>query len=447
MDLVNIVLNMLGFSLQLIPPTFLFFLCVPDRFMRYKKRKVVTLFTAALAMSCTGLAFAADALVAAFGAEQITRILSVLLLAAILALITGAAFVVRMSVLSNVVVLFVVVFYSSMQFLLTNILTATFTESGLYSYSMTDVLFSALSVLLLLPIIIRMYVRYTQEFLLLPVAQRLKLRSAFGTIIALSFFALVHVFIETWNGVWTHVITIVWLLLPSVSMMVVHWLFLRLAVTHEKRVALERSLLESQVELVESRMHLLSAQIRPHFIHNTLNAIYNLCDENIEETKQAICDFSDYLRTSFEAMDITEPIPFLQELDHVRFYLSIEKMRFLDKLNVVYDIQRTDFRLPVLTVQPIVENAVRHGIRQKSTPGTLFLQTRETETGFEIVIRDDGAGFETEADAAADGRRHLGISNTRARLQRLSGGTLEITSEIGAGTTVTIRIPKTRSTQ
>ncbi|MBR5947642.1 MAG: histidine kinase [Clostridia bacterium] len=439
----DIIQNTIGFALQLIPPTILYFLCVPDRYLRYAKKKVVLVFVSVLAVSCIGLGFGADYLVSIFGEEQVTRILSMLLIVAIICLIVGAVCVVRMSALSHLIVLFVVVFYSSMQFLLTNIFAAAFTDIHTYAYNIYDILFSLLTVLLLLPIVIRMYAVYTQEYLLLT-KTRMK-RLVFAAITVLSSTSIVHVFIETWYGEWNTVITIVWLLLPSVSMMVIHYLFLHLVVTSEQHAELERSLLQSQVELMESRMHLLTAQIQPHFIHNTLNTIYSLCDEDIEDTKQAICDFSDYLRTSFEAMDVTEPVPFQKELDHIMFYLSIEKRRFLDKLNVDYDIQTVYFTLPVLTIQPLVENAVRHGIRQKNTPGKLFLQTRETDTAYEIMVRDDGAGFDPSSAAnEADGRKHLGISNSRTRLQKLCGGTLDIVSEPGAGTTVTVRIPKNR---
>lgn len=438
----DILQNTLGFALQLLPATILYFLCVPDRYLRFAKKKVILVFVSVLAASCIGLGFIADYLVNLFGIDQVTRILSMLLIVAIIGLIIGAVCVVRMSALSHLVVLFVVVFYSSMQFLLTNIFAAAFTDIHAYSYSIYDILFSGLTILILLPIVIRMHAVYTQKYLLLRKTKTM--RYAFGTITVLSAITLVHVFVETWYGEWNQVITIVWLLLPSVSMMVIHYLFLRLVVTSEQHADLERNLLQSQVELMESRMHLLTAQIQPHFIHNTLNTIYSLCDEDVEDTKQAICDFSDYLRTSFEAMDITEPVPFQKELDHIMFYLSIEKRRFLDKLNVEYDIQTTDFTLPVLTIQPLVENAVRHGIRQRSTPGKLFIQTRETDSAYEIVVKDDGAGFDPSSAASEeDGRKHLGISNSRTRLQKLSGGTLDIISEPEAGTTVTVRIPKT----
>jgi len=443
MSLMNIFQNAFGFALQLIPPTILYFLCVPDRYLRYAKKKVILVFVSVLLASCIGLGLIAGYLVTMLGAEQVTRILSILLIVAILGLIAGAVCVVHMSSLSHLVVLFVVVFYSSLQFLFTNIFAAAFTDIHTYAYNLYDILFSMLTVLLLLPVVIRMYAVYTQEYLLLTKTRMM--RSTFAAITILSSISIIHIFIETWYGEWNTVITIVWLLLPSASMMVIHYLFLRLVVTSEHHADLERSLLQAQVELMESRMHLMTAQIQPHFIHNTLNTIYSLCDEDIEDAKQAICDFSDYLRISFEVMDITDPVPFQKELDHIVFYLSIEKRRFLDKLNIIYDIQTVDFTLPVLAIQPLVENAVRHGIRQRTSSGTLLLQTRETDTAYEIVVHDDGVGFDpNRTTREPDGRKHLGISNSKTRLQKLSGGTLDIKSGPEIGTTVTVRIPKKR---
>ena len=148
---------------------------------------------------------------------------------------------------------------------------------------------------------------------------------------------------------------------------------------------------------------------------------------------------------NFEALKKETPVMFEEELKHVRFYLSIEKLRFRDELDIKIDTPVTDFELPALTVQPMVENAVRHGLRGKEGPGSLVLNTRETDDAYEVVIRDDGVGMDPTRDGAnlsQESGSHYGIRNVRERLRRMVGGTLHMESAPGSGTTVTIRIPK-----
>ena len=153
--------------------------------------------------------------------------------------------------------------------------------------------------------------------------------------------------------------------------------------------------------------------------------------------------FSRYLQGNMSALKDDGEIPFTQELEHTRIYLEIEQVRFEDALRIEYDITCTDFKLPTLTLQPIVENAVRHGARGKKGVGIVTLATREYPDRYEITVADDGPGFDPEAPALADdGREHIGIANVRDRLAQVSGGTLRIQSEPGNGTLVSIIIPK-----
>ena len=132
---------------------------------------------------------------------------------------------------------------------------------------------------------------------------------------------------------------------------------------------------------------------------------------------------------------------FEDELNHVQSYLALEKMRFGDELDVVYDIQAHHFLLPALTIQPLVENAVKHGVGDLPNGGTVKLSTRELPECSEIEIDDNGIGFDTE-NFDKDEEIHVGIENVRSRLQLMCNGTLLIKSSIGNGTTATIRIPK-----
>ena len=121
------------------------------------------------------------------------------------------------------------------------------------------------------------------------------------------------------------------------------------------------------------------SQIRPHFMYNALSSIAALCKLDPDTAYDATITFSDYLRGNMDSLKQTAPIPFEKELEHLKKYLHIEKMRFGNKLNIVYDICATDFEIPQLTVQPLAENAVKHGISKK--------KKRIKESGYENTVR------------------------------------------------------------
>ena len=116
-------------------------------------------------------------------------------------------------------------------------------------------------------------------------------------------------------------------------------------------------------------------------------------------------------------------------------------MRFEERLNIVYDINTVDFSLPTLTLQPIVENAVRYGVTKKEEGGTVIISTTENDREYIITVSDDGVGFDVNV-VKDDGRTHIGIQNVRDRLKRMCNGTLEIESQFNIGTVATITIPK-----
>ncbi|MGN1187444.1 MAG: sensor histidine kinase, partial [Lachnospiraceae bacterium] len=131
-------------------------------------------------------------------------------------------------------------------------------------------------------------------------------------------------------------------------------------------------------ELKENRIALAMSQIQPHFIYNSLNSIYHLCEKDVEMAQQAISDFSEYLQRSLSAADRITLISFGEELNHVKTYLKLEQLRFGKDLNVVYHIETVGFMLPALSVQPLVENAVKHGICVKEEGGgTVTLTVKE----------------------------------------------------------------------
>ena len=207
--------------------------------------------------------------------------------------------------------------------------------------------------------------------------------------------------------------------------------------------AIEEEYLQKEKELLESRITLMISQIQPHFLYNSLNSIYHLCDMDAKLAQQAIGDFSEYLHHVLSSLKRTTPVLFEQELQNVETYLELEKLRFED-LNIVYKIEASNFLLPALSVQPLVENAVKHGICGKEDGGTLVLTTKENEDCFEIIVEDDGVGFDVSS-LPDDGEIHLGVQNVRQRLAAMVGGSLSIISTPGVGTTAIIRVPKEES--
>lgn len=185
------------------------------------------------------------------------------------------------------------------------------------------------------------------------------------------------------------------------------------------------------------QMQIMVSQIQPHFMYNTLSVIYSLCDADKELAKEAILKFSSYLRANMASLQSSKPVPFEKELEHTKTYLWIEQQRFGDILNVQYDIAVTDFVLPAISLQPLVENAVKYGVRSREEGGTVTISTRRENGKIYIRVTDDGMGFDPQT-YKDDGRLHIGIENVRTRLQLMRGGRLEIESAPGCGTTATM---------
>ncbi len=206
----------------------------------------------------------------------------------------------------------------------------------------------------------------------------------------------------------------------------------------------ERSALAYQTErkLDKLKVEMMLSQIQLHFLYNSLTTIKMLCRSNPPEAETAVTQFAVYLRGNMDSLASETPIAFRDELEHTRAYLSLEKFRFLDELNIVEQIECDSFFIPALTLQPIVENAVRHGIREtENGTGTVTIASREYPDRYEITVSDDGVGFDVSSLERQDAR-HLGIRNVRYRLEQLCKGTLSIQSAIGQGTTATITLPK-----
>jgi signal transduction histidine kinase len=211
-----------------------------------------------------------------------------------------------------------------------------------------------------------------------------------------------------------------------------------------KELELQRSRLESEkniveAELKESRVAIMLSQIQPHFIYNTLGTIERMCLKDPQKANELVRNFSLYLRGNFSELDSVTPIRFAEELKHVEYYVNIEKVRFPD-MNIEYEIEATEFVLPALSVQPLVENAIKHGLMRLETGGTVVIRSYETPTHFCVEVKDDGIGF--DPSLPIDEKKHVGLRNIRGRLNAMVDGDLILESKPGVGTKAVIMIPK-----
>ncbi len=194
---------------------------------------------------------------------------------------------------------------------------------------------------------------------------------------------------------------------------------------------------KKELELSNMKIRMMQQQISPHFIFNALGIIKSLIWEDREKAEDSVTEFSLYLRRNIEALRSSEMILFSKELEHINAFLAIEKADETVDLTVEYDLQTKDFYVPPLSVEPIVENAVIHGVSKRESGALIRICTLELPTEYHIIISDNGAGFER-----SERKSGVGIENVRTRLKYQCGGNLSIQSG-HSGTTVTITIPKT----
>ena len=198
-----------------------------------------------------------------------------------------------------------------------------------------------------------------------------------------------------------------------------------------------------EMELKEVRRSVMISQIQPHFIYNVLNIICILCRRNPKEAATVTRTFARYLKMNVESLKKDHPVPFEEELIHAETYLSLEKVRFRDELEISYDIAVKNFCMPALSLQPMVENAVKHGLCMKEDGvGHLSIITKEDKANWYVIVSDDGVGYDTKAPGRSDGRSHIGVENTKMRVEMMCHGKVDIFSIKGSGTNVVITIPK-----
>ena len=201
----------------------------------------------------------------------------------------------------------------------------------------------------------------------------------------------------------------------------------------------ERQLAENERKLTESRIATMMSQIKPHFIFNTLGTIGQLCLEEPKKAADLVQKFSLYLRGNFTELDNSSLISVSKEMEHVHHYVSIEQIRFPD-IQIKYDLKAGDFLVPPLSIQPLVENAIKHGLMGLESGGTVLVSTYENDKEYYICVKDDGVGF--DETVFMNEKKHIGIRNIRGRVEAMCHGKLTIESKLGAGTMAQIIIPK-----
>ena len=216
------------------------------------------------------------------------------------------------------------------------------------------------------------------------------------------------------------------------------WLHLQFVREHEEALK------------AEQRIQIMISQIQPHFMYNTFATIQALCRTDPEQASAIVGKFSLYLRQNIDSLSQPNLIPLEKELEHTKIYTDIEMLRF-PKIRVEFDIRDSGFSVPALTIQPLVENAIRHGVRVRDK-GIVRVSTREEPDAHVLEISDNGKGFDPElvfsgkAPALSDPeyakRSHIGLTNVRDRVESMLMGSFHVESEIDKGTKITIRIPK-----
>ena len=210
------------------------------------------------------------------------------------------------------------------------------------------------------------------------------------------------------------------------------------------QMEVESELRDQEYRLSEQKIRVLRSQISPHFLYNVLTTIYYLCGKEPEQAQTALAELSEYLRGNLTPLDQPEPILFTKELEHIRHYVHLEMMRYEDLLNAEYHIEAEHFPVPPLSIQCLVENAIKHGTSKKKEGGTVWISTRAIPSGYEVKVEDDGVGFDTSliGTDAADSAQHIGLMNAKERLWVMCKGTMDIRSTPGKGTCITVQLPR-----
>mgnify|MGYP003295643250 CR=1 FL=1 len=226
------------------------------------------------------------------------------------------------------------------------------------------------------------------------------------------------------------------------------YLFIDFTEKESKVLLLQIQAERLKTELELSRVRTMIAQMQPHFLYNALASIQEIIYDDPDYASRVVGDFATYLRGAVRAMSDVQLIPFSEELKNIKAYVEIEKVRMGKKLMVEYEIQDNTFDIPPISIQPLVENAIRHGIYERGLAGgKVTIKSYDTAENHIIQVIDNGVGFDVAAISKEvdEGKRDsVGMKNLMSRLNMVLQATVDIQSTIGIGTTVTVTIPRNR---
>ena len=213
----------------------------------------------------------------------------------------------------------------------------------------------------------------------------------------------------------------------------------------EVQAKLEAELAEVRANLEKLKIKNFTSQMQPHFLYNALASIREIVLDDPEYASELLCDFTTHLRACLRSITSDVLIPFSQELENIEAYVRIEKMRFGDRLTIRYECEEQDFSIIPLSIQPLVENAIRHGIYERGKGGgTVIVRTARRENNLEIVVEDNGVGFDydTIMQEIKDGKRDsTGMFNLIFRFENILNATVQVESRLHIGTRITVLIP------
>ena len=208
---------------------------------------------------------------------------------------------------------------------------------------------------------------------------------------------------------------------------------------------LEEELKQTRDQLAQIRVKNASSQMQPHFLYNALSSIREIVLEDPEYASNLIYDFTTHLRACVRSMSSDAPISFAQELENIEAYVNIEKMRFGDRLSMEYNCPETDFSIIPLSIQPLVENAIRHGVFDRGAAGgKVIVSTARGDGCIFVYVEDNGVGFDYQQtmQEVKDGTRDSsGLANLIFRFATLMRAEVAVDSIVGSGTKVTVTIP------
>lgn len=251
------------------------------------------------------------------------------------------------------------------------------------------------------------------------------------------------------------VTTGLWLCAGILCAVVVHFVAL-FSYARSQIVQAERAH-RMEAELLQSRIAVMLSQIQPHFLFNALNTIEYLCEEDPPVAARATNDFARYLRGNMDSLMGSQTVSFRNELEHLAHYVAIEQLRY-PSIKVEYDVRADDFLVPSLSVQPLVENAIKHGASRRAGEGVVKVSSWREGRSFVVRVTDNGPGFDERSIARfkegvdvgipdnrppgeAPARNHVGLANVAARVAATCGGTMRVENEAGGGASVTMTVP------